>query len=48
MAGGRCVYKNGKGDVFYADTDITLQPSYKKYAYGNVSVDITHIAGGDL
>lgn len=48
-SGGRCVYKNGDGEVFGADAEVTLSPDYEAGdCYGTVSVDVVRIDGGDL
>lgn len=47
--GGRCIYKNGNGDVIKCDVEATLTPDWQVPSYyGGVSVSIVRIDGGDL
>lgn len=47
--GGRCVYKNGRGEVIRCDVEATLTPDWTVPTYyGSVSLSIVRIDGGDL
>ncbi|MEG0791005.1 MAG: fibronectin type III domain-containing protein [Gordonibacter sp.] len=48
-AGGSCVYKSLDGDVFHAVADVKITPAHTAVGYyGEVSVDVTRVDGGDL